>query len=622
MSKDTVDVIKNRDPIVGIDLGTTNSEISAFVDGKVCVLGPQDGKMLASCVGISPEGELLVGVAARNQQVLYPERTIRSVKRKMGEEEKIQLGDREFTPQEVSSLILRELVQRATAALGQPVKKAVITVPAYFSDAQRQATREAGALAGLEVARIINEPTAAGLAYGGESDKRRKVLVYDLGGGTFDVSIVSIEGDVTEVLSSHGNNRLGGDDFDDLLLNHLLEAFREKHGVELTEKHQASRARLWWAAEEAKKRLSSEPFAKVREENLLTVKGKPLHLDLELERSKYEEMIRPLVESTLDKVSDALKDANMRSKDLDSIILVGGSTRTPMISRVLEERTGILARQDVDPDLCVAYGAGLLASRLSGHNIERILVDVSPYSFGVSHLGDRGGVPYPHCYHPTIYRNTPLPITRTDVYQTASAYQETVEVDVYQGDDPDALRNIHIGNFKIDNLTPTRNPNLVLCRMHLDIDGILHITAIEKITGKAKHVTITDALKEMDEEELAAARKRMESLFASRAESDLPQMDAAKEETNIIDITPSKKDPEPSDGTETQPDNSEWTKLLREADTMLTRTRDLLPDMPDEDKEDAIDLIEQIEIATAGNAIDTLREALAELKELLFFVEG
>jgi molecular chaperone DnaK (HSP70) len=259
--------------------------------------------MLPSCVGISPAGELLVGESARNQQLVYPERTVRSIKRKMGSTETVTLGDKRFTPQEISALILRELAEWASRELQQPVTRAVITVPAYFSDAQRNATREAGMMAGLEVMRILNEPTAASLAYGFAGGGRRTVMVYDLGGGTFDVSVVLVEGDVTEVLASHGNNRLGGDDFDDLLLEQLQGEFHKRHGVRIGAEHPLALARLWWAAEIAKKQLSFQPYAQIREEALITQNGKPLHLELELPRSEYEKMILPLVESTLDSVS-------------------------------------------------------------------------------------------------------------------------------------------------------------------------------------------------------------------------------------------------------------------------------------------------------------------------------
>src|SRR5437660_10430323 len=475
---------KMSDMVVGIDLGTTNSEIAAFVNGKVKVLGPEADKMLPSCVGLSPTSALLVGREARHQQLRYPTLTSRRIQRKMGSTEAVKLGDKELTPQEISSLILRQLVEWAQHDLNQPIGKAVITVPAYFSDAQRNATREAGELAGLEVVRILNEPTAASLAYGFGDAAHHTAMVYDLGGGTFDVSIVSVDGDVTEVLASHGNNQLGGDDFDNLLLERLEREFQSQYGIDLQNGYPVARARLWWAAEEAKKKLSFEPYVRVREEALVTENGKPLHLDVELCRSEYEEMVRPLIESTLDSVSKALSDARKGPGDLDAILLVGGSTRTPLISERLQELIGLEPRQDVHPDLCVALGAGVLASRLAGHGVQRVLVDVSPFSFGPSYLGERGGFPYPHCYRPIIRRNTPLPVTRTESYYTSYARQTEVRLEIFQGDDEDALRNILVGDFLVERLMPLDEPNEVMCRMNLDIDGILHVTAIEKRTGK------------------------------------------------------------------------------------------------------------------------------------------
>lgn len=475
----------SKELIVGIDLGTTNSEVAAMVGDRPRVLGPGT-KMLPSCVGLSPAGQLLVGAAARNQLLLYPELTVRSVKRKMGTDEKIVLGDKSFSPQEISALILRELAQWAGRQLDRPVRKAVISVPAYFSDVQRQATREAGELAGLEVVRIVNEPTAASLAYGLDHGQRRTVMIYDLGGGTFDVSIVTIEGEVTEVLASHGNNHLGGDDFDQLLLDRLLEEFRQRHGIDLKDAHPASYSRLRWAAEEAKKRLSSEPYTMVREDALATVDGLGLHLETELSRSDYENMIRPLVESTLDSVTRAMDDAHKSPDQIDTVLLVVGSTRTPLVWQVLEERMGLPPRQDVHPDLCVALGAGVLASRLAGHDIQRVLVDVSPYSFGPSHLGERDGQLYPYCYRPIIKRNTPLPVTRTESYTTSRPYQTEVDIDVFQGEDADALKNAPVGHFHVEGLTRTAEHNEVLCRMSLDLDGILKVSAIEKCTGQVQ----------------------------------------------------------------------------------------------------------------------------------------
>lgn len=608
------------DLIVGIDLGTTNSEVAAFADGKVQVLGPNNNKLLPSVVGLSPSGELLVGEAARNQLVLYPERTVRSIKRKMGSSEAVSLGDRRFTPQEISALILRELATWAGRQLQQSVEKAVITVPAYFSDSQRQATREAATLAGLEAVRILNEPTAASLAYGESS--RHNAMVYDLGGGTFDVSIVALEGDVTEVLASHGNNHLGGDDFNDLLAEHLFSAFQSKHGIDLRSEHPVARARVWWAAEEAKRRLSFGPETTVREEALITVAGKPLHLEMEVTRERYESMIRPLLEQTLESVSRALADASKGPSELGAILLVGGSTRTPLIAQMLQERTGIIPREEIHPDLCVALGAGVLASRLGGRDVERVLVDVSPYSFGVSFLGERGGIPYPHCYKPIIRSNSPLPITRTERFYTSHPYQEEVEIRVYEGEDEDALRDILVGDFQVQGLAPVREENEVLCRMSLDLDGILHVTAIEKRSGLSKHVTIARALESKSEAEIAAARKRLEALYSTwqNEEHGAEEEDIEGESEGEIAIEDWPKTLPASSERTTEED--EWSTVVREGKRMIEQSRQLLEQMHEEDREEAIDLNAQIESAIDANDAAALKQAAHELGELLFFVEG
>ena len=617
--------------IVGIDLGTTHSEIAAMIDGQPRVLGPTADKMLHSCVGISPTGELLVGESARNQLLVYPERTVRSVKRHMGADVTFQLGDRSFTPSEISALILRELAEWGARQFGRPIRKAVITVPAYFSDAQRQATREAGALAGLEVVRILNEPTAASLAYGFGDGSARTVMVYDLGGGTFDVSIVTMEGDVTEVLASHGNNRLGGDDFDERLLGHLLEEFRRRHGVDLRDQHPAAHSRLRWAAEEAKRKLSFGPYATVREEALITVDGTPLHLEVELARRDYEEMIRPLVESTLDSVTKALSDAGKRPDEIDAVLLAGGSTRTPLVREVLAERVGIEPRQDIHPDLCVALGAGLLASRLAGHDVRKVLVDVSPYSFGPSYLGEKDGRMYSYCYHPIIRRNTPLPVTRTDQYATVVPYQEIVELHIFQGDDPDALKNILVGEFLIEDLTPVAEPNEVLCQMSLDLDGILKVTAIEKRTGNSKHISIHGATQPKADAELAAAQERLKALYSRRVrEMDETFADLGGHDDQTVpevidaeaadgpagaDAGPGPREPQP-------PVDAERGARLREARELIDRSRKLLAEVHDEDKEELIDLHTQMEEAIRHYDDESLRASVDELRELLFFIEG
>ena len=606
------------DLIVGIDLGTTNSEVAAFVDGQVRVLGPGDQRILPSCVGFSASGELLVGEPARNQQALYPERTVRSIKRKMGSSETVTLGGKSFTPPEISAVILRELVEWARGSLGERPEKAVITVPAYFSDAQRSATREAGALAGLEVVRILNEPTAASLAYGYGDGARHTALIYDLGGGTFDVSVVTVEGDITEVLASHGNNRLGGDDFDDLLAERLAQEFQKQHGVDVRQGHAAAKARLWWAAEEAKKRLSQEPYVAIREEALVTVAGKPLHLETEISRLDYERLIRPMVDSTIDSVSRTLQDSGRKPGEIDAVLLVGGSTRTPLVFNLLSELMAIEPRQDVHPDLCVALGAGVLASRLAGREVDRVLVDVSPYSFGISFLGERGGFPYPHCYKPIIRRNTPLPLTRTEQFETNHPYQSEVDIQVYQGDDEDALKNILVGDFRIEALTEIPEPNEILCRMRLDLDGILEVAAVEKLTGKSKQITIANALQAKTPEEIAAGRKRIQELFESRPQSLRDEFDEADEMDEI--------EGEVLEGEFSAAEAVEAAPAVlaggQEAADLVERSRKLLEKMHAEDREEAIDLHEKIGAAIESGDGAALGEASRALRELLFFMEG
>jgi molecular chaperone DnaK len=651
------------DVIVGIDLGTTNSEVAALVDGRVQVLaGPDGEQIMPSCVGLAPDGALVVGTPARNQFAVYPEGTVKSIKRLMGSDRTVTLGDRAYTPPEISAIILRTLKQRAEAALGVPVRRAVITVPAYFSDAQRQATRDAGEIAGLEVVRILNEPTAAALAYGADRAGDRTVLVYDLGGGTFDVSLVQGQGEVTEVLASHGNNHLGGDDFDQLLLDHVVSRFRTATGVDV-HKDRRAMSRLLHAVEEAKKRLSFEPYARIREEYLAERDGVPVHLDLEVSRDDYEPLVRRLLEGTLESVHQALADAGRRPDQIDEILLVGGATRTPLVTRLLAEVTGLAPRQEVHPDLCVALGAGVLAARLAGHDIDRVLVDVSPYSFGPSYVGLLDGVLYEHCYHPIIPRNTPLPASRTDTYSTMIDNQEAWEVCVYQGDDPNALNNLLVGRFRIEGLSRVPAGNEVLCRMELDLDGILRVSAIEKRSGLARHVTIEGATTAMSEAELAAARERMRALFGDVERESAGNVDEAEVEgTDELDdedldgdapddtadlglgaadrddveagTAAETVDPANAGGARTgaadaargrggrgDDDHREQRVAVSEARALLERSERLQPRMTPEDREEALALQRRIEDALKAADWERVRAQAGELADLLFYVE-
>jgi molecular chaperone DnaK (HSP70) len=599
------------DIIVGIDLGTTNSEIAWVRDGRPEVIAFEGETIMPSVVGFTPEGELLVGTPARNQLALHPERTVRSIKRKMGTDEPIDLGAATFSPPEASAFILKELVRRARRVTGEAVGKAVITVPAYFHDAQRQATRQAGEIAGLEVVRIVNEPTAAALAYGGgfQADGERLLLVYDLGGGTFDVSVVLDDGEMTEVLASHGDSHLGGDDFDELLLEHLAEGFLQETGVD-PRSNRLTRARLRDAAEAAKIRLTEAAFTRVREEFLeRDRKGHGLHLEREVTRSAYEDLISSRVENTLDSVHEALRAAGRSTGDVDEILLVGGATRTPLVGSRLQSATGLTPRQDLHPDLSVALGAAALGDRLAGRTPGRVLVDVTPYSFGPSHAEWRGLSLDPDAYSALIHRNTPLPVTRSNTYYTMYDDQEAWDVRIFQGESRDARDNILVGRFMAEGFSPAPAGNPIVCTMHLDLDGLLTVEVIEKQTGLKKKVTIEKVTAELDDRALAEARRRTEALWAEAHEAgeedETPEAPALR--------------PGPTAGEENARPAGE--ALWNEAERLLGRGRAVRDRMAAEDREELAGLERTLDEARARDDREAAREALDELADLVHYVE-
>jgi molecular chaperone DnaK len=590
----------DAEPIIGIDLGTTNSEVAVIENGQPRVLAEDGRAILPSIVGLADDGRLLVGEAARNQWLLAPNRTVRSVKRRMGEDVKLPLGDQLFSPQEVSAIILRTLKARAESHLGRSVSKAVITVPAYFNDAQRQATREAGELAGLEVVRILNEPTAAALVYEANQTAAQKILVYDLGGGTFDVSIVSIEKGVVEVLASHGDTHLGGDDFDALLLNHVAIEFERMHGIDLRTDPRAH-SRLWRAVEQAKIRLSSEPFTRIEEEFVAEKDGAPLHLSMELDRMSYEDMIRPLIERTMQAVQTALNDAGLVASQIDRIVLAGGATRTPLVSSELTARTGRHPHQEVDPDLCVAMGAAIQAGIIQGLDVGAVLVDITPYTFGVRCMGVMNGLPYSYCFSPIIHKNTPLPVSRTEVYCTLEDEQEAVDVQVYQGEDPDALKNTHIGRFRIEGLSKVPAGNRITCRLDLDLNGMLKVTAREKSTGLEKHIVIDNAMSRFEIKEMDAAGERLRLMFGDEERKGGPG-GGAGEASGAAGALAS--DP-----------------AAQAALDLVDRARGGLADIPAEDQDEVIELIERVNDALNGGDSAQAAEAARQLEEILFYLE-
>ncbi|MBW2064234.1 MAG: Hsp70 family protein [Deltaproteobacteria bacterium] len=575
------------DTVVGIDLGTTNSEIAFIKDGSPQVI-PVEGEMIMpSCVGMDKSGTLLVGRAARNQMVSDPESTILSIKRKMGQDVKVRLGDKEFSPEEISSLILKKLKTEAEAYLGQEVKKAVITVPAYFDDHQRKATKNAGALAGLEVMRIINEPTAAALAYDAGLEENQTILVYDLGGGTFDASLVVVENGVVEVKASHGDTHLGGDDFDNLLIEHVAHIFEDEHNVSLLADPKA-RNRLWAAVEKAKRELSDAPFARIREE---FIHG-DLHLDTEISRIDYEDMIRPLLKKTMDSVHQCLKDAGILPSHVDRVILVGGSTRTPLVFEIIGNEMGIEPRHEINPDLIVAMGAAIQAGIIAGMETHSVLVDITPYTYGTRAVDLYRGRFVSDVFVPIIRRNTPLPVSKSEAFATIVDGQEKADVRIYQGEEPIASNNIFIGNFFVEDLSDVPAGNEILLNLHLNLDGILEVTATEKRTGLSKTVKM-DTSKHRDVFDLEKARRNLASLV----------------------------DEETLEGISDSPGGKGKEAILCEAKDLRKRAEALLGSIDEEDAAQLRPLIQQSKKAVAEGDIEKLAELNESLSDMLFYLE-
>jgi molecular chaperone DnaK len=602
------------DLIVGIDLGTTNSEVALVQEGQPNVFEEDGDPILPSFVGLSEDGRLLVGKAARNQWVLAPERTIKSIKRKMGQDIKVKLGEQEFRPQEISAMILRNLRDRASARLGSEVRKAVITVPAYFNDAQRQATREAGELAGLEVVRILNEPTAASLTYDPGHTELRRLLVYDLGGGTFDVSIVQSQQGVVEVLASHGDTQLGGDDFDDLLLKHVCDKFQEEHGTDLRA-NIVSKARVLKAAEAAKRHLSYHPFARIEEEFIAEKDGVALHLNVEVSRAEYQELIRPLLDRTMDCVQRALDDAHLTGSQIEKVVLVGGSTRTPLIGALLEERLGQPPHQEVNPDLCVAMGAAIQGAIIAGADVGAVLVDITPHSLGIKCLDEMFGYAFEHKFAAIIHRNTALPASRSEVFHTYRDGQTEVEIDVYQGESEDVRRNHRVGKFMVTGLAPVAAGNPIVVELDLNLDGMLKVSARERATGLQKEVVIENALARFEREERDDARERLERLWLDQdAESDEDDEDDDQiSETNgdvFEDVVPSLA-PGPREG---QREAVQARALLEKAERLMERVQ------PD-DRPELERLMGNVRTALTDRQWEKVTAACNALADTLFYLE-
>ncbi|MDR3364185.1 MAG: molecular chaperone DnaK [Clostridiales Family XIII bacterium] len=479
--------------VIGIDLGTTNSCVSVLEGGEPVVIPNAEGnRTTPSVVGFAKNGERLVGETAKRQAITNPERTISSIKREMGTDYKVEIDGKAYTPQDISAMILAKLKTDAEAYLGEKVTEAVITVPAYFADSQKQATKDAGKIAGLDVKRIINEPTAASLAYGLEKEEHQKIFVYDLGGGTFDVSILELGDGVFEVLATNGNNRLGGDDFDQVLMNHIADNFAKENGVDLRADRMALQ-RLKEASEKAKKELSGQQTTNINLPFITVSDAGPLHLNMDVTRAKFDQLTGHLVEKTIEPMRKAIADAGVTTADINKVILVGGSTRIPAVQEAVKKMTGKDPFKGINPDECVAVGAAIQAGVLTGEVHDVLLLDVTPLSLSIETLG---GVATK-----LIERNTTIPTKKSQIFSTAADNQTAVDIHVMQGEREMAAGNITLGRFQLSGIPPApRGVPQIEVTFDIDANGIVNVSAKDMGTGKEQRITITSSTKLSDEE--------------------------------------------------------------------------------------------------------------------------
>lgn len=521
--------------VIGIDLGTTNSCVAVLEGGEPVVISNREGmRTTPSVVAFTKDGERIVGEPAKRQAVTNPDRTISSIKREMGHDYKVAIDGKNYTPQDISAIILQKLKADAESYLGQKVTEAVITVPAYFTDAQRQATKDAGKIAGLDVKRIINEPTAASIAYGFDKDgKDEKILVFDLGGGTFDVSILELGDGAFEVLSTNGNNKLGGDDFDEVLVDYIADEFKKTEGVDLRA-DKMSLQRLRDAAEKAKKELSSTMSTNINLPFITATAEGPKHLNMDISRAKFDELTKKLVDMTLEPTKKAMTDAGISTSEIDKVILVGGSTRIPAVQEAVKKITGKEPHKGINPDESVALGAAIQAGVLTGEVKDILLLDVTPLSLGIETLGGVSTT--------IIQRNTTIPTKKSQVFSTAADNQTAVDIHVLQGERSMAADNVTLGRFQLTNIPPApRGIPQIEVTFDIDANGIVHVTAKDQGTGKEQAITITSSTNlseadieqkvkeaEMYAEEDKKKRERMEAL--NQAESTVYQTEKALEE--------------------------------------------------------------------------------------------
>ncbi|SFU93731.1 molecular chaperone DnaK [Alicyclobacillus macrosporangiidus] len=563
--------------VIGIDLGTTNSCVAVMEGGEPVVIANAEGnRTTPSVVAFTKDGERLVGDVAKRQAITNPDRTIISIKRHMGTDHKVNIDGKAYTPQEISAMILQKLKADAEAFLGEPVKQAVITVPAYFSDSQRQATKDAGRIAGLEVLRIVNEPTAAALAYGLDKEGEQTILVYDLGGGTFDVSILELGDGVFEVKATSGNNHLGGDDFDQRIMDYLIDTFKKDTGIDLRNDKMALQ-RLKDAAEKAKKELSSTLTTTISLPFISADATGPKHLEVNLTRAKFEELTRDLVEKTLEPTRQALQDAGLTAKDIDKVILVGGSTRIPAVQEAIKNLIGKEPHKGVNPDEVVAVGAAIQAGVLTGEVKDVVLLDVTPLSLGIETMG---GV-----FTRLIPRNTTIPTSKSQIFSTAADNQTSVEIHVLQGEREMARDNKTLGRFTLTGIPPApRGVPQIEVTFDIDANGIVHVSAKDLGTGKSQAITIT-ASSGLSKEEIDRMMKEAEL----HAEEDRKRREQAE--------------------------------IRNQADQLVYQTEKTMKDLGDKLdvglKQEAEDKVQALKKALEGTDTDAIKRASDELTQVL-----
>ena len=573
--------------IIGIDLGTSNSAAACLEGGKPKIIPSAEGtslygKSFPSYVAFTKDGQRLVGEAAKRQLVANPEGTVTAFKRKMGTTFKYNIYGKEYTPQELSAFLLQKIKKDAEAYLGEPVTKAVITVPAYFNDNQRQATKDAGRIAGLEVVRLVNEPTAACLAYGlDKADKEMKIMVFDLGGGTLDVTIMEFGGGVFEVKATAGDTQLGGTDMDRVIAEFLIDEFRKQSGVDIRKDKQAVN-RVWEAAEKAKIELSTMLETEINLPFLASVKNEPKHFTYKLTRAKLEDLVRPIIERCSGPIERALADAKLTPSQIDKIILVGGPTRMPIVQKFVEDTVGKKVERGIDPMECVAMGAAIQAGVLAGEIKDIVLLDVTPLSLGIETLG---GV-----MTKLIERNTTIPVKKTQIFTTAADFQTSVDIHILQGERPLAKDNISLGRFTLSGIPPApRGVPQIEVTYDIDANGILHVSAKDKATGKEQRIQIV-APHKMSEEEIQKRMKEAEQY--------------AEQDKKVYELVQAKNDAE---------------SMLYTADKMLDEFKDKISE---EQKKEINSAKEKVSEAIKGDDIARIRDAAEQLKKVLEKIGG